>query len=475
LRRGVGCHHAGLPHRYRVAVELMFRTGDVTVVFATQTLAQGIHAPARSVVLVHDAPTFLTPTSLRQMTGRAGRRGYDLMGQVVFYGVSYSRIRQLLRSRVPQIRGGFPLFPSLTLRLAMVQNSGASSKELIDRQVEQLLTQPLLALGGQRPQLETLLRHYFNWQKTLLVRLGLLTRAQDKYSWLAPLGSHLSYLDPSNLCLVYCYGQRLFHGFLDVEDPCLADPQQRLLLALACLIKPVMVHPSLVAACEGRVGTPYSSAVVQKVPEWLLKHIQGFNALVIEVFLRAAHSLPEPQDNCLPLSRRAIGPLPDGVPQESPGCVSVFAAASGVREKDLTSLDRLVFACRSDLCVDHSAVATVPELTHINSYVLDFYNQMIPDVDVIISDNQMSRAWYQLAEFSQSLRVVAVAMSKLYAHHETVMDANIYRMLSDDRDAIDANLITKVDEPEVRAGKRIGNAFAHLSGELISKFNRTKK
>jgi hypothetical protein len=39
----------GLPHRYRVAVELMFRTGDITVVFATQTLAQGIHAPARSV------------------------------------------------------------------------------------------------------------------------------------------------------------------------------------------------------------------------------------------------------------------------------------------------------------------------------------------------------------------------------------------------------------------------------------------
>ncbi len=48
LRRGLGCHHEGLPHRYRVAVELMFRTGDLTVVFATQTLAQGIHAPARS-------------------------------------------------------------------------------------------------------------------------------------------------------------------------------------------------------------------------------------------------------------------------------------------------------------------------------------------------------------------------------------------------------------------------------------------
>jgi hypothetical protein len=102
-----------------------------------------------------------------------GRRGYDLMGQVVFYGVSYKRIRQLLSSRVPQLRGGFPLSASLTLRLIMLQNSGASSKELIDaqakkkkkkknlfcfvlfssfgcndNQVEQLLNQPLLSQEG---------------------------------------------------------------------------------------------------------------------------------------------------------------------------------------------------------------------------------------------------------------------------------------------------------------------------------------
>ena len=65
LRRGVGCHHGGLPHKYRVAVELLFRTGDLGAVFATTTLAMGIHAPARSVVILKDM-TFLNGTSLRK-------------------------------------------------------------------------------------------------------------------------------------------------------------------------------------------------------------------------------------------------------------------------------------------------------------------------------------------------------------------------------------------------------------------------
>jgi superfamily II RNA helicase len=91
LYRGVGAHHAGLPHAYRVAVELLFRTGDLGVVFATTTLAQGIHAPAKTVVILKDS-TFLSATSLRQMAGRAGRRGFDTRGNVVFLGIRWAII-----------------------------------------------------------------------------------------------------------------------------------------------------------------------------------------------------------------------------------------------------------------------------------------------------------------------------------------------------------------------------------------------
>jgi ERCC4-related helicase len=473
LRRGVGCHHEGLPHRYRVAVELMFRTGDVTVVFATQTLAQGIHAPARSVVLVHDTPTFLTPTSLRQMTGRAGRRGYDLMGQVVFYGVTYARIRQLLRSRVPQMRGGFPLSSSLSLRLTLLQNSGASSKELIDSQVEQLLNQPLLSLRGERPEFDTLLRHYFDLNKNLMVNLGCLNQAQNKAIWLAALATHLSYLDPSNLAFIYCYGENLFQALCNVEDPSLPSIQEELIAALACIINPLPVHQTLVERCKDRVGTPYMSAVVHQVPEFIQKRIREYNAMVVKVFTQAAKDIPKAQDHHLPLSKIPVG-CGEAVHEEE-SAVSVFAATSGVDEEQLSSLDHLVYCSRNDLCVDHTAVAVVPELTHINSYLIDFFRQLVPDANVIIKDNYLRTAWYKLSDFSQTLRVIAVAIAKLHAHHETVMDSNIYRMLSEDRDPIELNIVDKGDSDKVRAAKRVGNAFTHLSSEFEKKFDKTKK
>ncbi len=470
LRRGVGCHHEGLPHRYRVAVELMFRTGDITVVFATQTLAQGIHAPARSVVLVHDAPTFLTPTSLRQMTGRAGRRGYDLMGQVVFYGVTYKRVRQLLASRVPQLRGGFPLSASLTLRLVMLQNSGASSKELIDAQVEQLLSQPLLSQEGKRPELDDLLKHHFATFKALMYYVGLLSPSNDKAIWLAALASHLSYMDPANMCFIYCFGERVFDQFCNVEDPTLPEPQSKVLLALSCLLNPVEVHPTVVERYKGRVGTPYASQVVQEVPAWLREKILSYNSIVTQIFVEAASKVRATQGTKLPLSRVPIG----AADSNATSVVSAFAQTSGVTEEHLSTLNRLVFGVRNDLCVDHTAVAVVPELTHVNSFIMDFARQLEPDANVIIRDNVLRLAWYKLSDFSTTLRVIATALTKLHEHYDTVMDSNIYRMLSDDTEPITLNTVEKSDPPAIRASKRIANAFAFLSSEFEKRFQKTK-
>lgn len=62
------------------------------------------------------------------MSGRAGRRGQDLLGNVFFYDVPLPKIQKLIKSNVPELRGQFPLSISLILRL-MLMASKADDKE----------------------------------------------------------------------------------------------------------------------------------------------------------------------------------------------------------------------------------------------------------------------------------------------------------------------------------------------------------
>lgn len=89
LLRGFAAHHAGMLPAFRHIVEKLFVKGLVKAVFATETLALGINMPARTVVLEKlvkydgEAHVDLTPGQYTQLTGRAGRRGIDTIGNAV--------------------------------------------------------------------------------------------------------------------------------------------------------------------------------------------------------------------------------------------------------------------------------------------------------------------------------------------------------------------------------------------------------
>lgn len=54
------------------------------------------------------------------MSGRAGRRGQDLIGNVFFYDIPLPKVEKLIKSNVPELKGQFPLSITLILRLLLL-------------------------------------------------------------------------------------------------------------------------------------------------------------------------------------------------------------------------------------------------------------------------------------------------------------------------------------------------------------------
>ena len=67
------------------------------------------------------------------MSGRAGRRGFDIKGDVYFFGIPEVRIRQLMSSGLPQIQGNFPVTATCILRLILMCNTGIDPADAVKR------------------------------------------------------------------------------------------------------------------------------------------------------------------------------------------------------------------------------------------------------------------------------------------------------------------------------------------------------
>ena len=89
LRHGIGVHHAGMLPKYRRLVERLTQAGLLKVICGTDTLGVGINVPIRTVVLSgltkYDGTRtrHLSAREFHQIAGRAGRAGYDTLGEVI--------------------------------------------------------------------------------------------------------------------------------------------------------------------------------------------------------------------------------------------------------------------------------------------------------------------------------------------------------------------------------------------------------
>lgn len=95
LQKGIGFHHSGLVPPLKEIQEILFSEGLIKVLFATETFAVGVNMPTRTVVFTElekfDGETgrrLLNTSEYLQMAGRAGRRGKDKVGTVIYFPVS---------------------------------------------------------------------------------------------------------------------------------------------------------------------------------------------------------------------------------------------------------------------------------------------------------------------------------------------------------------------------------------------------
>ena len=92
LERGIAFHHSGLLPVLKEIVEILFGKGFIKLLFATETFAVGINMPTKTVVFTgyrkYDDATncmrMLNTDEYIQMAGRAGRRGKDDKGLVLY-------------------------------------------------------------------------------------------------------------------------------------------------------------------------------------------------------------------------------------------------------------------------------------------------------------------------------------------------------------------------------------------------------
>lgn len=90
LLKGIAFHHSGLLPLLKEIVELLFNQGLIRILFATETFAVGINMPTKTVIFTsyqkhdNDGMRLLRTDEYIQMAGRAGRRGKDTEGLVLY-------------------------------------------------------------------------------------------------------------------------------------------------------------------------------------------------------------------------------------------------------------------------------------------------------------------------------------------------------------------------------------------------------
>lgn len=126
LAHRIGVHHGGLPEEIRMLMEWLFEKGQLDVLAATTTIAQGVNFPVSGVVMAATQYPYgqtMPPEDFWNIAGRAGRVSQGQLGVVALVAKDAGEVAQ---------RREFINSNTGDLNSALIQLAQAASGELTD-------------------------------------------------------------------------------------------------------------------------------------------------------------------------------------------------------------------------------------------------------------------------------------------------------------------------------------------------------
>ena len=385
--------------------------------------------PCTTVVFSGDS-VFLTALNFRQAAGRAGRRGFDLLGNVIFQGISMAKACRLLSSRLPDLNGHFPITTTLVLRLFALLHESKTSKYAVQA-INSLLSQPRLYLEG-RGNFKHQVLHHLRFSIEYLRKQYLLGSNGEPINF-ASCVSHLYYTENSS----FAFHALLRSGYF--QDLCVNGglPHEELMRTLMI----VMAHLFCRQKCRN-VQQEFIERVIQKspsivflppMPEKAAAILREHNNEILATYCTYVETFADQhlheEERSLPLTRINVGgkgnedaaKALDAAPATKSR--SAFVALSGDGD-DFNSIADLCNTVRNGVFLEQ---AVVPHMelypdeakTPFNAYIYDFFKHGALEPLEAANGIRKSEVWFLLNDFSLILATITTSLANFLHLKET--------------------------------------------------------
>ncbi|CAJ0942965.1 unnamed protein product, partial [Mesorhabditis belari] len=411
FERGIGFHHAGLSMVEKGAVEVLFRSGHLAIIFSTSTLALGMNMPCKTVIFGVDTP-FLTPLLYRQMSGRAGRRGYDHAGTVIFMALPTSKIRRLLTASLSTLHGNPPFTISYLLRLlafvhqedvpnSLEKNAPPISTLAHRTKIVLTLIQNSFSLFTRKEAdngtLQKQLRIYTIFSVQMLRHLQLIDE-QCNVSGLSQLACLLQGAEPGNLLFIYLLQNDVFHSICKKYTG--EKLKRKILVIMANLFTRIYLPPSFDPEDKSTYPSDTQCQIfLDSLPESVQSKVEKFNETAMKLFTHLMSAV-NPEKSLWEDSFLVTGSEPTETTLFNEDLVTPHFA--GISHDD-SFLPTLNLAPK-----DHRG-----RRFYLNAYAIDFWHnesRRLLEAANKLATNQM---WYLLHDFKSILEKISVGLESV--------------------------------------------------------------